>query len=194
MRLTRAYRASEDAGEVAFAPALGQELLGGAREPSVAVAILKALFEQRFEDAGGAVRMLPDEVLRVELGPILFEDTVVGVEVAPHLRLRVRRDDRDLRDVQMERGKRAQVFSDGLRSFLRQADDVIAVRVESGGIEFVRQLERGLDLFVLFYLLEGFLVEAFVAEQGAFHAGRSPLFEITEEEIDERLHEPLELL
>ena len=37
--------AREDAGEVAFAPALAEEFLGGAAEPAVGIAILKTLFE-----------------------------------------------------------------------------------------------------------------------------------------------------
>jgi hypothetical protein len=63
----------EDAGKVAVEPTLGEKLLHGAKEPVAAVAIAETLFEKRFEDTGSAVTVIPDEVLGVKPGPILFQ-------------------------------------------------------------------------------------------------------------------------
>jgi hypothetical protein len=180
----------EDAGKVAVKPTLGEKLLHGAREPVATVAIPEILFEEGFEDAGGAVSVVPDEVLGVKPRPILFKDAVVGFEIAPHFGLRIRSNDGDLGDVEFERSKGAKIFGDGLGSFGGQTDDVVALGVEPGAIETLSELEGGLDLLVLVHLLEDFLVETFDAEERAFHTAFLPLIEVAKEEIDARLDEP----
>ena len=185
-----AHGTGEDAGKVAVEPTLGGKFFQGAREPVAAVAIAETLFGERFEDAGSAVRVIPDEVLGVKPGPILFNDAIVGFEVAPHFGLRVRSNDGDLGDVEFERSEGAKVFGDGFGSFGGQSDDVVAPGVEAGAIEAGGEFEGGLDLFVLVHLLEDFLVETFDAEERAFHAAFLPLIEIAKEEIDVRLDEP----
>ena len=182
--------AGEDAGKVAVKPTLGDKFFHGAREPVAAVAIAEALFEERFKNTGSAVRVVPDEALGVKPGPILFKDAVVGFEIAPHFGLRVRSNDGDLGDVEFERSESAQIFGDGFRRFGGQADDVVALGVEAGAIEARSEFEGGLDLFVLVHVLEDFLVEAFDAEERAFHAAFLPLIEVTKEKIDTRLDKP----
>ena len=58
------------------------------------------MLEQRFQHSRRAMRMVPDEVLGVEFRPILFKNAVTGIEFTPHFRLRMGRDDGDLRDIQ----------------------------------------------------------------------------------------------
>lgn len=185
-----ADRTPRNAGEVAVEPASDDEFFHGATEPVAFVAVAETLFEEAFQHRGSAVRVVPDEVLGVEPGPILFEDAIVRFEVPPHFGLRVRGDDGDLSGVEFERGEGAKVFGDGFRSFGRQADDVVALGVESAAIEPRSKFEGGLHFFVLMHLLENFLMETFDAEERAFHAALLPPVEIAEEEIDAGLHEP----
>jgi len=133
-------------------------------------------------------------VLCVELGPILFENAVVGFEVAPHFGSGVRCDDGDLRDVELKGREGTEIGIDGLRSFRGQADDVVAVGIESDSIEAFGEFEGGLDFFVLVHLLENFLVETLNAKEGAFHAAARPLIKIAKEEIDAGLHEPADTM
>ena len=185
-----ADRAPRDASEVAVEPALGNEFLHGATEPVASVAVAETLLEEGFEYRGRAVRVVPDKVLGVKPRPILFEDAVVGFEVAPHFRLRVRGHDGDLGDIEFEGSEGAKIFGDGFGRFGGQADDVVALRVEPGPIEPCGEFEGGLDFFVLVHLLENFLVETLDPEKGPLHAALAPLIEIAEEEIDAGLHEP----
>jgi hypothetical protein len=134
--------------------------------------------------------VVPDEALGVKPGPILFKDAVVGFEIAPHFGLRVRSNDGDLGDVEFERSESAKIFGDGFRRSGGQADDAVALGVEAGAIEARSEFEGGLDLFVLVHLLEDFLVQAFDAEERAFHAAFLPLIEVTKEKIDTRLDKP----
>jgi hypothetical protein len=140
----RTDRASEDAGEIAVEPTFGDKFLHRALQPVGAVALTETLLKQRFQDAGGAVGMVPDEVLGIELRPVPFKDAVVGFKVAPHLRPWMGGDDGDLRDVEFERGQGAKIFGDGFGSFRRQADDVVAMGVETMAIETFDKLENGL--------------------------------------------------
>jgi hypothetical protein len=130
-------------------------------------------------------------VLGVKLGPIFFGNTVIGFEIAPHFGMRMRGDDGDLRDVELERSKDSQVGGDGFRSLWRQANDVVALSVEAGTVEALGKLEGGLNLFVFVHLLEDVLMKALDAEESAFHTRLPPLIKIAEEEIDAGLHKPV---
>lgn len=186
----RAQRTQEDTGEVVLDATHGKKLFRSALQPCIAVTAAKALLEQRFKNTWGAMGMIPDQVFRVELGPILFKNPEARFEFAPHFCLRVRCDDGDLRSVEFERRQRAQVLVNGFGSFQRQADDVITLGVQAGAIEFGRQLECGLDFFVLMHLFQNFLMKAFDAEKRAFQATFLPFLEIAEKQIDARLHQP----
>src|SRR5215469_6142987 len=110
-----ADRAPRDASEVAVEPALGNEFLHGATEPVASVAVAETLLEEGFEYRGRAVRVVPDKVLGVKPRPILFEDTVVGFEVAPHFSLRVRGHDGDLGDVEFVGSEGAKILRRWIR-------------------------------------------------------------------------------
>ena len=79
----------------------GEELFRRPHKPAVSIAGVKALFEQRFEHAGRAMWVVPDEMLGVELRPVSFKDTVPGIEFMPHFRLWMRGNDGDLRDIEL---------------------------------------------------------------------------------------------
>jgi hypothetical protein len=85
-----ADRPPRNAGEVAVEPASDDEFFHCATEPVAFVTVAETLFEEAFQHRWSAVRVVPDEVLGVKPGPILFEDAIVRFELLPHFGLRVR--------------------------------------------------------------------------------------------------------
>ena len=101
------YRSHQDARKVALDTAHAQKLFRGALQPAVAVTPSEALLQQRLENAWGAVRVVPDQVLGVELGPVFLKNSETRFEVPPHFRLRMRGDDGYLRCIEFQRCQRA---------------------------------------------------------------------------------------
>ena len=128
------HRSHQDARKVALDPARGQKLFRGALEPAIAITTSEALLQQRLENPRCAVRMVPDQLLGVKLGPVFLKNSETRFEFPPHFRLRMRRDDGDLRSIEFKRCQRAQIFCDGFRRLWRQAYDVVALRVQTGTI------------------------------------------------------------
>ena len=132
---SRANRAQQYAGNVFLGSSHGEELFRRPHKPFVSIAGAEALFEQRFQHAGRAIWVIPDEVLGVELRPVFFKNTVTGIEFTPHFRLRMRRDDGNLRGVELQRGQCPQIFGDRSWRLRRQSDYVLALGVEAGAVE-----------------------------------------------------------
>src|SRR6516225_4690822 len=180
----------QDARKVALDPARGQKLFRRAPQPAVAIATSETLLQQRLKNAWCAVRVVPDQVLGVKLGPVFLKNSETRLEFPPHFRLRMRRDDGYLRGVEFKRCQRAQIFRDGFRRLWRQANDVVALRVQAGEIQLLRQLKGGLDFLVLVHLLQDVLMKAFNAEQRALHAAVLPLVEIAKKQVHPGLYQP----
>src|SRR5207249_8396150 len=69
------HRSHQDARKVALDPARGQKLFRGALEPAIAITTSEALLQQRLENPRCAVRMVPDQLLGVKLGPAFLKNS-----------------------------------------------------------------------------------------------------------------------
>src|SRR5690349_7530156 len=119
--------------------------------------------------------MVPDDMLGVELRPVCFKNTVTGIEFMPHFRLWMWGDDRDLRDIELQRSQRSQVFSDRLRRLGRETNNVITLGIKARAVESLGELEGSLRPLILVHLLQDVLVKTLDAEQRALHAATLPL-------------------
>ena len=186
--------AKRDASEFAVGPALSDEFLHGAPQPRAAIALAKPVFEEGFEDARGAVRMIPHQVLGIEAGPVFFEDAVKFVsQVAPHLGLRVGSDDGDLRDVEFERSQGAQVRGDGFGSFRRQANDVVTLGVKRRRRSDARPTRRPREPFRSYASAsEISWWKLSMPNRAPSMPHFAPAVEIAQQQVDAGLHKPVE--
>ena len=69
-----AQRTQQNAEKVALDAAHSQKLFRGALEPGIAVTTAKTFLKERFKNTWGAMGMIPDQMFRVELRPVLFKN------------------------------------------------------------------------------------------------------------------------
>src|ERR1700674_763741 len=96
----RVERAKQQIAQIVSAQSALKEFSSGAAQPIFSVALLEALFQQGFQNSRLTVWVVPNQMFRVIFRQIFLEDSVLGVQLAPQLGARVRRDDGDLRDVE----------------------------------------------------------------------------------------------
>ncbi len=90
----------------------------------------------------------------------------------------MRRDDSDLRDVQLQRSQRPKILSNRFRRLAGKSDDVVTMRVALRCVQSPRQFHHRFHFFAFMNLLEHILVKTLDAKKRAFHALGQPFVEI----------------
>src|SRR5690348_2126309 len=157
---TRVHRARQQIRQIAPLDAAVQELAHRSPQPGPGVAQRKPFLQQRLQAPRRAMGMPPNQVFGVVLRPVLLENSVLCVQLIPQLRLRMRRHDGDLRDVQLQRRQRAQILANGFRRLARETNDVVTLRIALRLVQPPRELQHRFDLFAFMNLLEHVLMEA----------------------------------